>query len=180
MSTHVVTGVCRLSYSHIWEAASINGSEPKYSACIIVPKDDTKTISAIESAVKEAMQEGIASKWKGKKPAKLKLPLRDGDEERPDDSAFEGSYFLNANSQRQPGVVDRRVKPILDPEIVYSGCYCKFSLSFYPYSASGNNGVACGLNNIQFIRDGERLAGGTTPEQDFEAMEDQDFDDFDI
>ena len=36
-STKVVTGIVRLSYEHVWEPASINGSNPKYSASLIIP-----------------------------------------------------------------------------------------------------------------------------------------------
>ena len=46
-STKVVTGVVRLSYEHVWEPASVNGSNPKYSVSLIIPKSDTKTIAAI-------------------------------------------------------------------------------------------------------------------------------------
>ena len=33
--TKVVTGTVRLSYEHVWEPASINGGEEKYSASLI-------------------------------------------------------------------------------------------------------------------------------------------------
>ena len=53
------------------------------------------------------------SKWGGKVPANLKLPLRDGDIDRPDDEAYAGCYFFNANSRQAPQVVDAKVQPIL-------------------------------------------------------------------
>jgi len=173
----VITGKCRLSYEHVFEAASINGSDPKYSACIVIPKTDKATLAKIQAAVNAAIQDGIKSKWKGKKPVNLKLPLRDGDAERPDDEAFSGCYFLNANANRAPGIVDLARNPILDREEVYSGCYCRFSVNFYPFSASGNNGVAVGLNNVQKVADGERLAGGSRAEDDFNDNYTGDLDD---
>lgn len=173
----VITGKCRLSYEHVFEAASINGSDPKYSACIVIPKTDKATLTKIQAAVNAAIQDGIKSKWKGKKPVNLKLPLRDGDAERPDDEAFSGCYFLNANANRAPGIVDLARNPILDREEVYSGCYCRFSVNFYPFSASGNNGVAVGLNNVQKVADGERLAGGSRAEDDFNDNYTGDLDD---
>ena len=92
-STKVVTGVVRLSYANIWEPASINGSNPKYSVSLIIPKSDTKTLDAINAAVDAAIKEG-AAKFGGKIPNKaaLKLPLRDGDTER-DDEAYNKSYL---------------------------------------------------------------------------------------
>ena len=75
--TKVVTGVVRLSYANVWEPASINGSNPKYSVSLIIPKTDTKTIDAINAAVDAAIKDG-AAKFGGKIPNKaaLKLPLR--------------------------------------------------------------------------------------------------------
>ena len=82
-STKVVTGVVRLSYANVWEPASINGSNPKYSVSLIIPKSDKQTLDAINAAVDAAIKEGVA-KFGGKIPNKaaLKLPLRDGDTER--------------------------------------------------------------------------------------------------
>lgn len=119
--TKVVTGVVRLSYANVWEPASINGSNPKYSVSLIIPKTDTKTIDAINAAVDAAIKDG-AAKFGGKIPNKaaLKLPLRDGDLER-DDEAYKGAYFVNANSTTAPQIVDRSVEPILDRAEVYSG-----------------------------------------------------------
>ncbi len=178
--TKVITGKCRLSYAHVWEPSSIDGtSEPKYGACIIIPKSDKETIKKIRAAVDAAVQEGVKSKWRGKKPSNLKLPLRDGDEERPDDEVFANSYFFNANSKNAPGIIDLAKHEIMDTSEVYSGCYCRFSVNFYPFSTSGNNGVAAGLNNIQKVADGEPLGGRSRAEDDFDDdyEGDEDFDD---
>ena len=56
----------------------------------------------------------------------------------------------------------------MDRDEVYSGCYCRFSITFYPFSASGNNGVAVGLNHIQKVADGESLSGRNRAEDDFD------------
>lgn len=174
--TKVITGKCRLSYSHVWEPSSIDGSDAKYGACIIIPKSDTATLSKVKAAIAAAMEEGIKDKWKGKKPAKLKEPLRDGDEERPDDEAYVDSYFLNANSKQAPGVIDLAKRSIVDTSEVYSGCYCRFSLNFYAFSVNGNNGIAVGLNNVQKVQDGEPLAGRSRAEDDFDDDFDGDYD----
>ena len=169
--TKVITGTgTRLSYFHGWEPVSINGSAEKYSVSVLIPKSDTATVNAINAAIDAAIEEGIA-KFGGKKPNKaaIKLPLRDGDVER-DDEAYKGHWFINANSNTAPQIVDRAVKPILDRNEVYSGCYARVSLNFYAFNSNGNKGVACGLGNIQKIRDGERLGGGpTSATEDFEA-----------
>jgi len=96
------------------DAPFLAGHSTKYSVSVLIPKDDTETINAINAAVDAAIEEGIA-KFGGKKPNKgaIKLPLRDGDVER-DDDAYKGHYFVNANSTTAPQIVDKAVKPILD------------------------------------------------------------------
>lgn len=170
-NTRVITGEVRLSYANIWEPKSINGSDPKYSVSLLIPKTDTTTIKAIEAAIEEALQAGIG-KFGGKIPPRgsLKLPLRDGDTER-EDEAYAGHYFLNANSKNPPQVVDASVAPILDRAEVYSGCYSRVSITFYAFNTNGNKGVAVGLGNIQKLRDGEPLGGGNvSAESDFGAF----------
>ena len=173
--TKVVTGIVRLSYANVWEAKSINGGTPKFSVSLIIPKSDTKTIAAINAAVDAAIEEG-KGKFGGKIPNKaaLKLPLRDGDTER-DDEAYQNSYFVNANSTTAPQIVDRSVQPILERSEVYSGVYARVSINFYAFNSNGNRGIACGLGNIQKVRDGEPLGGKTSASDDFTTEEDDDF-----
>ena len=174
--TKVITGKnTRLSYFHGWEPTSINGGPERYSVSVLIPKDDKETIKAINDAVDAAIEEGIA-KFGGKKPNKaaMKLPLRDGDTER-EDEAYAGHWFINANSKTAPQIVDKAVKPILDRDEVYSGCYARVSLNFYAFNSNGNKGIACGLGNIQKIRDGESLGGRSSAADDFSTEEDDDF-----
>jgi len=173
--TKVITGVVRLSYANLWEPKSINGGKEKYSVSLIIPKSDTKTISKINAAVDAAIEEG-KGKFGGKIPNKaaLKLPLRDGDLER-DDEAYKNCYFVNANSATAPQLVDRNVDDIIQKSEVYSGIYARASINFYAFNSNGNRGVACGLGNIQKIRDGEPLGGKSSAEDDFATEADDDF-----
>lgn len=169
--TRVVTGEVRLSYAHLFEPQSINGSKPKYSVSLIIPKSDRETIAKIERAIEAAIEAGIG-KFGGKRPNKaaLKLPLRDGDTER-DDEAYAGCFFVNANSTLPPEVVDQDLNPVISPAEVYSGCYARVSLNFYAFNTNGNRGIACGLGNVQKLRDGEPLGGGrTSAADDFAAF----------
>jgi hypothetical protein len=177
MSSKVITGKVRASFVHVFEPQSINGSEPKYSCSFIIPKSDTETIRAVQAAIEQAKQDGI-SKWGGKIPPNLKLPLRDGDIDRPDDTAYADSYFINANSKEKPGVVDRRRLPVTDPLELYSGCYVRASIQFFPFNTNGNRGIAAGLGNIQKWVDGEPLNGRARAEDEFGALDADDDDDF--
>lgn len=176
----VVTGVnTRWSYVNAWEAKSINGGTPKFSVSLIIPKSDTKTVAKIKAAIEAAYKEGEA-KLKGNSrtvPAlsAIKTPLRDGDAERPDDPAYANSYFMNANSNTAPGIVDADCQPILDRSEVYSGVYGRASVNFYAFNSNGNRGIACSLNNLQKIRDGEHLGGKSSAEDDFATDDEEDF-----
>lgn len=165
---------CRISFANIWEPKSINGSEEKYSVSCIIPKDDKVTLSRIQKAIEAAKEAGKSKKWAGKVPTNLKLPLRDGDIDRPDDDAYENAFFINATSKEAPQIVDRKIQPILDPMDCGSGDYCNVSVNFYAFNANGNRGIAAGLGNIQKIKDGERLAGRASAASDFSEVEEVD------
>ena len=178
--TKVITGPeTRWSYANVWEAKSINGGAPKYSISLIIPKSDTKTIEKIQAAIQAAYEEGQGKlKGNGKSvPALsvLKTPLRDGDAERPDDEAYKDAYFINANSSTAPGIVDVDRQTIIDHSEVYSGVYGRASINFYAFNSNGNKGIACGLNNLQKIRDGEPLGGKSRAEDDFATEDEDDF-----
>lgn len=171
--TKVVTGKGRFSYLQIWEARVQPGSTvPKFSVSFIIPKSDTKTINAVKAAIDLAYKQGTEKNWKGKNPnrATMKPVLRDGDADRPQDDAYRGCMFVNAKSTTAPGVIDQAKNPILDRNVIYSGCYGRVSLNFYPFGpdkTGGAIGIACGLNNLQKLADGEPLSGRSDPDADF-------------
>ncbi len=178
--TKVITGPnTRWSYANVWDPKSINGGAPKYSVSLIIPKSDTATIEKINAAIQAAYEEG-ESKLKGNGKtvpplAAIKTPLRDGDVERPDDAAYADSYFINANSASAPGIVDANRQPIIDRSEVYSGVYGRASINLYAFNSNGNKGIACGLNNLQKIKDGEPLGGKASAESDFATDDEDDF-----
>ena len=178
--TKVITGPeTRWSYANVWDPKSIDGGKPKYSISLIVSKDDIETVEAIKKAIQAAYEEGAAKlKGNGKTVPPLsaiKKPLRDGDIEKPDDEAYANAYFINANSASAPGIVDENVQPIINRSEVYSGVYGRASINFYAFNVNGNRGIACGLNNLQKMRDGEPLGGKASAASDFATDDDDDF-----
>jgi hypothetical protein len=101
--------------------------------------------------------------------------LRDGDIDRPDDPAYENAFFINANSATAPGIVDADCNPVLNRSDVYSGVYGRASITFYAFNSNGNRGIACGLQNLQLIREGEPLGGKASAESDFATDDEDDF-----
>lgn len=161
--TKVVTGLVRLSYLKVWQPETDEDGKKFYKACLLIPKKDKETIRKIEAATEAA----IAAKWGTKKPKGLRLPLRDGDEDK-DSPEFEGMLFLNCKSKSKPGLLDASREEILDEAEVYSGAWGKVSLNLYTYDRPDGKGVGVGLNAIQKLKDDENLSGGGYSKDDFE------------
>lgn len=173
----VVFGPCRLSYTHVFNKYVPDGSddEGKFMTNVLIPKSEKATVKALQAAIESAKKSGIVGKWGGKEPKKLDLPLRDGDEK--DDEIYEDCWYLNAKCKTRPGIVGKDNQPIMDEEEIYSGVWCYVSVTFYPYSVSGNSGVACGLNNLKKFKDDDHLGGRVSAESDFADIDDDDDDD---
>ena len=177
-STKVITGNnTRFSYCSVWEPKSINGGDPRYSVSLLIPKSDKDTVGKINAAIEAAYIEGESKlKGRGSLPplSALKTPLRDGDTDRPDDPAYAGCWFMNANSDKPVGIVDAACKDILDRSEFYSGCYGRASVTLFAFNTNGNRGIACRLNNLQKLRDGEPLGGRVSAEADFAGLDNDD------
>lgn len=170
--TAIRLGEVRFSFCNVFsKRQNPDGTPGKYGVCVLIPKENAEAIKLFKTAFENAAQLGKMTKWGGKLPPKVKLPLHDGDEERPDDPAFENCYYFNCSSGNAPGV---RVKDelgeivqALDDGDFYSGCYGAVSVNLFPYASNGNVGVGVGLNNCIKLRDGEKLAGGRSADADF-------------
>lgn len=173
----VIFGPCRLSYTHVFNKFVPNDGkgEPKYMTNVLIPTSEKETVAAIKKAIETAKASGIVSKWGGKDPKKLDMPLRDGDDR--DDDVYAGVLYVNAKSSTRPGIVDRNKVPIVDEEEIYSGVWAIVSVTFYPYDVNGNRGVACGLNNIMKFKDDEKLGGRVSAETDFADIDTEDDED---
>lgn len=170
--TKVITPKVRLSFVNVWTPRAMKaGDDPRYGVSVIIPKDDKELLAKLDAAIKAAAEAGKASKFGGKDPStikKFKWPLRDGDEERDQNPEYANSMFVSASSKNQPGMLDIDGTEIEDQSKIYSGVYAKVSINFYPFNFNGSMGIACGLNNIKKVEDGEALSGRASAEEDFE------------
>lgn len=173
----VVFGPCRLSYTHLFNKFAPKGDTAgaKFMTNVLIPAGETETLNAIKKAIENAKTQGITSKWGGKEPKKLDLPLRDGNDK--DDEVYADKFYLNAKSSTRPGIVDRNKVAIVDEEEVYSGMWAVVSVTFYPYDTNGNRGVACGLNNVMKFKDDEKFGGRNSAENDFAGIDNEEDDD---
>ena len=177
--TKVITSKVRLSYVHLFEAyAAQENQDPKFSTAILIPKSDKATMKKMRAAQRVALENGKSSHFNGKIPNQWTDTIHDGDEEADLDvnPEYAGHWYLTVSSKTKPGIVDKLVNPILDPTEVYSGCYARVSLNAFPYSVQGNKGVSFGLSHVQKISDGEMLGGRSRAEDDFDAIDDDDYD----
>ena len=175
----VVFGPCRLSYTHLFSKYAPDGdpTSGKFMTNVLIPKDEKETVKAIQQAIEAGKKAAIVSKWGGKEPKKLDMPLRDGDTDKDDDEVYADCYFVNAKCNTRPGIVDKNKAPIVDEDEIYSGVWAIVSVTFYGYDVSGNRGVACGLNNVMKFKDGERLGGRSSADSDFADLDLEDDDD---
>lgn len=166
--TRFTTGKVRLTYTFLWQPhASGNENdedkkddkEEKYSTCVLIPKGDQATIEKLNMALNYAVQLGQSKGlWGASLPINFKLPLHDGDAaylEKGEE--YKGHWYLNVSSTRRPRIVDLARNDIYDESEVYSGCYARVCINLFPFSRRGNRGIACGLEAVQKICDGEML-----------------------
>ena len=154
---------CRFSYCHVFQPRKNEQSgKMKYDCCLIVSKDDTQAVQLINEAI-----EGAKALYKekfGAPKGRLKTVVHDGDEDRPDDDTFAGKLYINASSNRKPGVKMIEAGMLvdcLDEDEFYSGVKGAAGLRFYPYNNAGNTGISCNLDNLLKLEDGDRIGGGS-------------------
>jgi hypothetical protein len=171
--TAVTTPRARLAFPALFEPRGFNDQPKKYSAVLIFDKAAQAT--AEFQNMKKAATAAAKAKFGDKPPKSMKNPFRDAGEKDDLPGFEEGSVFITISSKRQPKIVDRRKVDgkfplITDEDRLYPGCFVRASVNAFGYDNSGNRGVSFGLNNMQFLDDGERIAtgGGGNPESDFD------------
>ncbi len=161
---------CRLAYVNCWKPKSSYGGTEKYSAALVIPKEDTETVKNVTEILAKVTSESLST-WGGKMPPNMKSPLHDGDVDSPDNPIFNNSYYINAKSTEAPQIVDNKCNSITNHTELYSGCFANVSVVFHPYNFSGLKGISAWLGNIQKIKDGEYVGGRITAQQEFKPVQ---------
>ena len=169
----------RLSYANLFEPRENKSGELRYGSALIIPHKHPQ-IKELKAAIDEAGEEKFGKKWESMR--KKTDPLHDADKDgkADDNPEYEGHYYINTSSKRKPQVVDRQVQPILDESELWSGCYCNVSIAIFAFEVPENKGVSFGLNNLQKVKEGERLGGAANADEEFEELEDDEDDGFAI
>jgi hypothetical protein len=169
-ATKGMTPEFRAAFVNVFDTTKTpNGADRYQLTALFAPGTD---LSELKAMAKAALEE----KWgtdKSKHPKGLRSPFRKQSEKADQYAGFEAdddAIFINLATTMQPGIVDEKLNDIIKKDEFYSGCYARATVNAYAYDKSGNKGVAFGLNNIQKLRDGERLGGGRgNAKADFEA-----------
>ena len=166
----VITGKVRLNYPNLFTPVKLDEEqEAKYSLTILIPKTELHTLEEVNSAIYKSKIQ-LFEKYNNI-PDSIKTPLRDGDIEKPDNKAYKNHYFMNITSKFKPGVVDAALNSITNPNEIYTGCYGRVSMNFYPYFNNNMCGIGCSLNNVQKMDDGELIITNSRPEDDFTVID---------
>lgn len=173
----VITPEAVLSYPQLFEPDE-NG---KYGAALVFPEGtDLKEMKAAAfQVVVDKFGEPKAKEMLQKKQLKFIGGAHHAFRDDVEGKYAEGSIYINARGKRAPGIVSRIPDPktgrpmlITDESEIYPGVVVRASVVPYWYDVEGNKGIAWGLNNLQKIRDGERLDGRVAAEDEFAADED--------
>jgi hypothetical protein len=185
MSTKLITPEAMLSYPHLGQPQPARGNQkPKYSATLIFPKG-TNLAAMLAAAIEAATEKFGATMKVGGKSISIADALAGNVLRTPFRTDVlakgypEGSTFINIRSDNKPGVVYNYAAPgsqkpavVADADIkkvFYPGAIVRASVSAFGYEAEGNKGISFGLNNVQFLRDGERIDGRVSAEDEFTA-----------
>lgn len=171
-SKNVLTPVARLSFPYLFQPQDPMepGGKSKYSATLLFEAD------ADLDALRADAHRAVVERWgpdKAKWPKNMRNPFRDQGE-KDFEGYTPGAVFIAARSDQAPGIVDQAVQKIIDQSEIYPGCYVRCTVRAFAYGGPGTKftpGVAFGLQNVQKVRDGERLGNRTDPEQDFAPVE---------
>ena len=159
----------RLTFPQLFDAKQVNGQgDPKFSAAFLIPRDHPQL-----GAVKEAIKAAADAKWGAKAlevlkalQASDKLALHDGDA-KSDYDGYADNLFVNASNKIRPLVIGQQREPLQAADgKPYSGCYVNAIVEFWSQDNNFGRRVNASLLGVQFVKDGERLAGGGVASQD--------------
>lgn len=176
VSKKVTTCVFRVAFPQVFEP----NEDDKFGLAMLFDKE-TANMAWFKDIVGEVTQK-VQAELGGALPANFRgTPLKDGDipsEAGTVYNGFPGNWVVNTYSKFKPGIVDsyidpqtQRLKDITDKNEFYPGCYARATVHAYSYDYRGKRGISISLNNIQKVKDGDSLGGGTPASQDFEPIE---------
>ena len=161
----------RISFPSLFKKGSFNGEETKYEATFLLNKEEhADSIAEIKAQIADLVKVNL----KGAKVPADKLCLRDGDEVEYD--GYAGSYSIKCSTKKRPIVIDRDRSPLTEDDgKPYGGCYVNASIDLWVQNNAYGKRVNSTLLAVQFAKDGEPFADGSTGDvNDFDMLDDDD------
>jgi len=167
-----VTPEGRLSFPAIFKARTYKG-KTRFGATLLFDKNEDLT------PLKKARRAAIEEKWgkdKDKWPKFKHKTFKDGNEKK-DLEGYKDTIYVTAYAINPPGVVDADGETELTEADgkALAGDFVRAELNAFTYE----DGVAFGLENIQYIKKGKRFSGRKDPKDVFDAVEDTESDEDD-
>lgn len=172
MAETLRTPIGVLSYPHLFEPVSFQGGEPRYSLVIVFDANARETAEYM--ALAEAVKAVAREKWGDKVPGNIRWPFRKNSEKQAEPFiSMENGFFISPWTKQKPGLVDQNTNEIIMPDDVFAGQKVRATVRPFAYSASGNNGVSFGLQNVQVVVDpkAQRLDGRRAATADFDSVD---------
>lgn len=154
-----VPGV-RLAYPHLHEPYAFReGDTPKYSALVLIPKDNKDAVKQVTDAIEQCKAEFAA---KHHRAFSGRTPMKDG-AENAKHPEFADFMTINATTsvKAPPVVVDENCEELSEDSALYPGIGVRVAMRPYSYSVAGNTGISMALNGVMVEdRTTDRLEGG--------------------
>ena len=164
----------RCSFFNGFEPSAVKGStDKKFSSAFLFPRTHpqlAEIVGGLQTVAKEKWGADADKNFAALK-AGDKLCLHDGDS-KPDNDAYPGNLFINASNKTRPLVIGPNREPLVAADgKPYSGCYVNAIIEVWAQDNQFGKRINASLLGVQFLRDGERLAGGgVAAADDFEAI----------
>lgn len=150
----------------------------KYALSIPLSKSDKKAYESLKTCMSNAAVNAWGEKYSTLKGVKTFIEDCDEDPKYEDDQMYNGCVKFAAKAKKQPGMVYPDMSPVAKEDIedvFYAGAVIRVSISVYATEVGGSKTVAFGLNNVMFVRDGERIGGASKADSDFGDFADKSF-----
>jgi Enterobacter phage Enc34, ssDNA-binding protein len=164
--TTLFTPVGIVAYSSLFKArpSQMNPNKPEFFLRLLFTPDDWKEpngvrlMEALHERCREVGGVGVAALIKA---GKFRFPVRPVAPDGRWPAGITTDISIKSGENSPPTIKDRNLNDVLDPNEIYPGCRARASVSLFSYAAGRSPipGVGIGLNNVQKVSDGPRLAG---------------------
>lgn len=178
LNTKFITPEIVCSYPCLAEKGTDPSGREAYSISIRLPANDKAAIAKLKEVMSNAAVNEWGAKYKDLKKSGVTHHVVDGD---PEDPVYAGTQRFSAKSQKRQPVcgyfnADKVFVAVPQDEIedyFYPGAIIRASVTAYATEAGGRKTIAFALNNVLFVRHGERIGGGSNPNDDFADFADE-------